>query len=197
MLTIELGRPLVGTLATALTLVAYLPYIHSIFHGQARPHVFTWIIWGLATGIAFLAVLQAQGGAGAWPIGFSCLVSVLVAGLAYFKRADIKITHTDWWLFFAALAAIPVWMAANDPLWAVVLITLIELLGFGPTFRKTWLRPHSESMSFLVILIVRNALIIIALDQLSLTTVLFPAAAAAACGLLIAVMAWRRPRLET
>lgn len=197
MLTIELGRPFVGALATALTLVAYLPYIRSIFHGQARPHVFTWIIWGLATGIAFLAVLQAQGGAGAWPIGFSCAVSLFVAGVAYVKRADVTITRTDWLLFFAALAAMPLWVAANDPLWAVVLITLIELLGFGPTLRKTWFRPHSESMSFLAILIIRNALIIAALDRHTLTTVLFPAAAAVACGLLIAVMAWRRPRLET
>lgn len=196
MLTIDLGRPLVGTLATALTAAAYLPYISSIFHGQARPHMFTWIIWGLATGIAFLAVHQAQGGAGAWPIGFSCAVSLFVAGVAYVQRADVTITRTDWLLFFAALAAMPLWVAANDPLWAVVLITLIELLGFGPTLRKTWFRPHSESMSFLAILIVRNALIITALERHTLTTVLFPAAAAAACGLLIAVMAWRRPRAE-
>lgn len=192
-----LDKPLLSTFATALTIVAYFPYIRSIFHGQTRPHVFTWFIFGLATGIAFLAVLQARGGAGAWPIGFSCAVSLLVAGLAYVKRADVTITRADWILFFAALAAMPLWVAANDPLWAVVLITLIELLGFGPTFRKTWFCPHSESMSFLSTLIVRNALIIAALDRQTLTTVLFPAAAAAACGLLIAVMAWRRPRVET
>jgi len=89
------------------------------------------------------------------------------------------------------------WLVANDPIWAVVLITIIELLGFGPTLHKTWLHPYSESMSFLVIMIVRNALIIVALDQLSLTTALFPAAVAAACWALIAVMAWRKPRLET
>jgi len=192
-----LDKPVLGTLATVLTIVAFLPYIHSIFHGQTRPHVFTWIIWGLVSGIAFLAVLQARGGAGAWPIGFSCAVSLFVAGLAYVKRADLTITHTDRLLFVSALAAMPLWVAANDPLWAVVLITLIELLGFGPTLRKTWLNPHSESMSFLAILIVRNALIIAALDRHTVTTVLFSAASAAACGLLIAVMVWRRPRVAT
>jgi hypothetical protein len=192
----EIDKPLLGTIANALTVLAYLPYMRSIFYGRTRPHVFSWIIWGLATGIAFMAVLQARGGAGAWPIGFSCLVSILVAGLAYFKRADITITPTDWWLFFAALAAIPVWVAANDPLWAVVLITLIELLGFGPTFRKTWFRPHSESMSFLLILIVRNTLIIAALGQHTFTTVLFPAAAALACVLLVAIMVIRRPQIS-
>ncbi|MEW5787281.1 MAG: hypothetical protein AB1899_05450 [Pseudomonadota bacterium] len=192
---VVLNKPLLGALANGLTVLAYLPYLRSIFLGRTRPHVFSWIIWGLATGIAFLAVLQARGGAGAWPIGFSCLVSFLVAGLAYLKRADISITRSDWLMFWAALAAIPVWMAANDPLWAVVLITFIELLGFGPTFRKSWSRPHSESISFLVILMVRNAIIIAALDQHSLTTVLFPAAAALACGLLVALLLVRRPRI--
>ena len=189
----SLDKPLLSMLATVLTVLAYLPYIRSILSGHTRPHVFTWIIWSLATGTAFFAVLETGGGAGAWPIGFSCAVSLFVAWQAFIKRTDITITHTDWLLFFAALAAIPLWLVANDPLWAVILITLIELLGFGPTMRKTWFQPHSESMSFLMILIVRNTLIIAALDRLTLATVLFPAAAAVACGVLVAIMIWRRP----
>lgn len=196
MLVAGFDRPLISALATALTSIAYLPYIWSIAHGHTRPHVFTWIVWGFATGIAFLAVLKAGGGVGAWPIGFSGAVTLLVAGLAYIKRSEITITRTDRLLFFAALAAIPLWVVANDPLWAVVLITVIELLGFGPTLRKTWSKPHSESMGFLAIMVARNMLILTALDQHTLITVLFPAVSAMACGLLIAIMAWRRPHLE-
>lgn len=165
--------------------------------GQTRPHVFSWIIWGINTGIAFLAVLAERGGAGAWVIGFSCAVTLLIAALAYIKRADVSITRTDWLFFIAALAAMPVWYAADDPLWAVVLITSIELLGFGPTFRKCWHQPHSESMSFFAILIVRNALIVAALERYIMTTLLFPVAMAAACGLLITIMVWRRAVVES
>ncbi len=76
-----------------------------------------------------------------------------------------------------------------------MLITVIELLGFGPTFRKCWHQPHSESMTFLAILIVRNVLIVAALERHMLTTLLFPVAMAAACGLLITIMLWRRPHV--
>lgn len=186
-------KAMLGAIANVLTVLAYVPYLRSIYYGHTRPHVFSWIIWGLATGIAFLAVLNAQGGEGAWPIGFSCIVSLLVAGVAFARRRDITITRSDWRLFLGALVAIPVWVATNDPLWAVVLTTFIELLGFGPTFRKTWFSPHSESMSFLLILIIRNSLIIAALDRYTMTTVLFPAAAAIACGALVAIMVIRRP----
>ena len=45
---------------------------------------------------------------------------------------------------FAALAALPLWWLADDPLWAVMLTTTSDLLGFGPTLRRVWLRPHDE-----------------------------------------------------
>lgn len=184
-----------STLATALTVAAYLPYLRSITRGQVRPHMFTWIIWGTVTLLAFIATLQAGGGKGAWVLGLSAGVSFLVAKLAHVKRADVSVTRLDGAFLVAAFAAIPLWLLARDPLWAVCLLTLIELLGFGPTFRKTWHAPSSESASFLGILIVRNALILAALESYAVVTVLFPAVAAIACLALLAMMLWRRRAL--
>ena len=178
--------------AMALTFAAFVPYIRSILVGATRPHVFSWVVWGTNTCVAFYATLSAQGGAGAWAVGFSGAITLLVAALAYAKRADITITRTDWLFFIAGLAAMPLWFIASDPLWAIVIVTAIELLGFGPTARKSWYRPYSEPMGFLGILVLRNALVIAALERYSAATLLFPAAMAAACLTLIAMMAWRR-----
>jgi hypothetical protein len=60
--------------------------------------------------------------------------------------------RTDPGLFLAALLVIPLWLLAEDPLWAIMLPTLIELLGFGPTLRKAWWAPYSESVAFLGVL---------------------------------------------
>ncbi len=181
-----------GAAAIALTFAAFVPYIRSILDGATRPHVFSWIVWGTNTCVAFYATLHAQGGAGAWAVGFSGAITLLVAVLAYAKRADITITRTDWLFLISGLAALPLWFMASNPLWAIVIVTAIELLGFGPTVRKSWHQPYSEPMSFLGILILRNALVIAALEQYSAATLLFPAAMAAACLALIAMMAWRR-----
>ena len=181
--------------AMALTFVAFVPYFRSIFAGTTRPHVFSWVVWGTNTSVAFVATLSAGGGAGAWAVGFSAAITLAVAGLAWARRADVHITRVDWLFFLAGLAAIPLWFVASDPLWAIVLVTAVELLGFGPTMRKSWHQPWSEPVSFLVILIVRNALVIAALEQRTLTTVLFPAAMAAACVVLAAILAGRRQAL--
>ena len=188
-LTAEAG---LSAAAMALTFIAFVPYFRSIFAGTTRPHVFSWVVWGTNTSVAFVATLSAGGGAGAWAVGFSAVITLAVAGLAWARRADVHITRVDWLFFLAGLAAIPLWFVASDPLWAIALVTAVELLGFGPTMRKSWHQPWSEPLSFLAILIVRNALVIAALEQRTLTTVLFPAAMAGACILLMGILVVRR-----
>lgn len=190
-------RTVLGTMATVLTCVAFVPYIRSVLRGWTRPHVLSWVIWGINTSAAFLATLYAGGGEGALVIGFSAAVTLLIALLAYLKRGDVTITCSDRCFFIAALAVMPLWHWTRDPLWAIGLITVNELLGFGPTLRKTWRQPFSESMTFMVLLVVRNLLVIASLDSRSLATVLFPAAMAAACVVLCAIMLWRRPRVTS
>ncbi|HHJ35312.1 MAG TPA: hypothetical protein ENJ87_06070, partial [Gammaproteobacteria bacterium] len=132
------------------------------------------------------------GGVGAWPIGVSGAITLFIALLAYVKRSDISITRTDGWFFITALSSLPFWYFTSDPLWAVVVLTLVDVLGFGPTVRKTYTFPYSESMLFFALFAVRNLVVILALEHYSITTVLFPAVIAAACLLLIMMMAYRR-----
>lgn len=129
---------------------------------------------------------------GAWPIGISASITVFIALLAYVKRADVTITTTDWWFFVSALSSLPLWYFTCDPMWAVVIFTAVDVLGFGPTIRKAYRSPHSEPLAFFALFTARNALVILALESHSLITVLFPTVIAAACVSLIAIVAVRR-----
>ena len=134
---------------------------------------------------------------GAWPIGVSGTITLFIALLAYLKRADITITRTDWLLFISALSSLPLWCFTSDPLWAVVILTTVDALGFGPTFRKAYRSPHSESLLFFSLFVVRNILVIFALEHYSMTTVLFPAIVAVACMSFVAMVSYRRRVLAT
>jgi hypothetical protein len=186
------GKGLLSTLAIALTFVAFIPYIRAILRGATRPHVFSWVIWGSTTFVVFLAQLDDGGGVGAWPIGVSGIITLLIALLAYAGRADVTITVTDWLFFIAALSALPVWYLTSDPLWAVVILTTVDVLGFGPTLRKAYRAPHTESLVFFALFAVRNLIVLLALEHYSTTTVLFPAVIAAACLVLITLIVYRR-----
>jgi len=189
-------KDIFSVVAIALTFVAFFPYIRSILKDEIKPHVFSWVIWGSTTFIVFLAQLEDGGGVGAWPIGVSGLITIYVAFLAYIKKSDISITKSDWCFFLSALASLPFWYFTSDPLWAVVILTTIDVLGFGPTVRKAYFYPFEENLTFFSIFTVRNAIAIMALEHYSLTTVLFPAVIAGACLVLIVMVAYRRRKLS-
>lgn len=57
-------REIFSTIAVIIALYSYTKYIQSIFAGKTIPHVFSWGIWALTTGIAFFAQVAGGGGWG-------------------------------------------------------------------------------------------------------------------------------------
>ncbi len=187
-----MNKELVSAIAIALTLIAFFPYIRSILQGKTKPHVFSWIIWGCTTFIVFLAQLAANGGVGAWAIGVSGVITIYVALLAYIKNSDTIITRTDWVFFILAMISLPLWYVTSDPLWAVVILTTVDVLGFAPSFRKAYIYPFEEQLTFFVIIVARNLISIMALEHYSVTTVLFPLITAVVCLIFILLVIYRR-----
>ncbi|MEW8693754.1 MAG: hypothetical protein AB2535_22195 [Candidatus Thiodiazotropha endolucinida] len=185
-------KEIISGLAIAVTFIAFFPYIHSILVGRTKPHVFSWVIWGSTTFIVFLAQLEDGGGAGAWPIGISGLITLYIALLAYRKKADITITNLDWAFFTAAMASIPIWYFTSDPTWAVILLTTIDVIGFGPTIRKAFVHPYDEDLKFFALFALRNLLVVMALERYTIATMLFPAVIATVCLFFIVLIVYRR-----
>ena len=185
-------KEILSIIAIALTFIAFYPYIRLILENKIKPHVFSWLTWGSTTFIVFLAQLEGGGGLGAWPIGISGLITMYVAFLAYLKKSDITITKIDWFFLISAMASLPIWYFTSDPLWAVIILTTVDVLGFGPTIRKAYSHPHEENLLFFSLFMIRNIVAVSALEHYSTTTVMFPAVIAVACLVLIVMVAIRR-----
>ncbi len=189
-------KEILSAAAIALTFIAYYPYVRGILRNTIKPHVFSWVIWGITTFVVFFAQLEANAGVGAWPIGFSGSITIFIAMMAFVKRADTAITRTDWLFFIAAMSSLPLWSFTSDPTWAVVVLTAVDLLGFGPTIRKAHADPHSESLVFFGMFAARNGIVVMALENYSLATVLFPAVVAVACLLVMGTIVVRRRQVK-
>lgn len=189
-------KELLAILATVLTIAAFVPYFRDIVRNKVKPHVFTWLVWSICTFTVFFAQLSAKGGVGAWPIGVSALLTSGVAVLAFLKRSDITIVRVDWIFLGMAMLALAAWYLTSDPTASVIILTVVDLCGFAPTLRKAYKDPHSESVPFYALFMLRNLVVVGALENYSVATAFFPAAIAAVCGMLI-VMIWiRRYRLR-
>lgn len=180
-----------GLLALAIGLISYIPYFRGILADQTKPHAFSWFIWGLLTAIAFFAQVTSGAGPGAWVTGFTAIVCFIIVGFALVK-GEKKITLSDWVTFIAALATLPIWYATDNPLYAVILITLIDALGFYPTFRKSWHKPQEEVTVTYGLSAVKFAIALGALQNLNWTTALYPASLVLMNGAFVIMVLWRR-----
>ena len=182
--------------ALILTFVAFIPYYRGIWRDEFRPHVFTWFIWAAGTVIVFVAQLSDGGGIGAWPIGVSGLLTGGVAVLALMRAGDTSIVPMDWVFLILAASALPLWFLTSTALSAVIILTFVDLLGFGPSVRKAYQFPREESVNFFAVGVIRNGFVILALENVSWTTALFPAAVGIACVFFVALILVRRQMTE-
>lgn len=186
------SKELLGAAALILTFAAFYPYVRSILRNETRPHVFSWMIWGAGTFVVALAQFADGAGIGAWPIAVSGIITVLVALLALFKSADTGFTRSDWVFLLLAMSALPLWYFTESPLAAVIVLTIVDLLGFGPSVSKVYKDPYGENALFFALGALRNALVIGALEHYSWTTMLFPVAVGMACFLFVGLILFRR-----
>lgn len=179
-------------LGIALTFLAFAPYIRRILSGGVTPHAMSWAIWAGSTIAVFVAQLSSGAGTGAWPIGVSAVVTASIAMLAYRKGGQWAAHPSDWVFLLVASSALPVWFATSEPLWAVLILTMVDLAGFGPTLRKAYIEPWSESLMFFLVMALRNGLVVAALERYNAATILFPAVIGLACLATVGVLASRR-----
>lgn len=181
-------------IATALAFYSYIPYFRNIFARKTKPHAFSWLIWSLLTGIAFVAQLSNGGGAGSWVSGFTAIVCFVIFLLAL-KYGEKHIVRIDWVFLFGAFGAMALWAITEDALLAVILITIIDALGFAPTFRKSFHKPNEETALTYGLSAVKFAIAIAALENLSVVTVLYPLSLVVMNGAFVVMVLVRRKQL--
>lgn len=180
-----------GWISVLFTVLSAAPYIYFILKDRIKPHVFSWFIWGTLTAIGFAAQHSEGAGPGAWATGAASIACFSVTLLAL-QRGERSITRSDWISFLAALAAIPLWYFIKDPLGAVIMISLIDVLGYYPTIRKSYYKPHEELIFTHFIGTIKYAFSLLAMEQWILTTWLYPAAISTANIVLVIMLIVRR-----
>jgi hypothetical protein len=189
-------KEVIGSISVIPSITGSLYYIYTVFTGETKPHAFSWLIWAILTGIGFAAQVYEKGGAGSWIMAVACIESLIVFILSL-KRGEKKITLLDWSFLIASLSAIPLWIITRQPLPSVILVTLIDSLGYGPTFRKSYTRPNDETLWLYATGAISFLLGILALEHYSPVTWLYPAASAFMNISLITMILIRRYQLKS
>jgi len=167
-------KTIFGIAAGVLGVISSIPYLRDVIRRKTKPHLFTWFVWGVLTLIAFIAQIVRGGGSGSWITGITSFTCFLTAALALrYGEKDIKVL--DWVSLLGAALGLLLWGITSDPLMAVILICIVDVLGFVPTLRKGYAKPHEETLIFYELSFLKFAAGLIALRSYTPTTYLFPA----------------------
>jgi hypothetical protein len=168
-------KTILSLIAVILTFVGYAPYIRSLAKNHTKPHIYSWFIWSLDGFIIFALQFTHGAGPGSFVVLAASLLALTVLFLTILNKGKRDITLIDTIFTVLALLALIVWLFAKQPLISVILIMIVDVLGFLPTVRKSWHGPFTENAAFYAINVMRFAMALTALQAYSIITALYPA----------------------
>jgi len=190
-----ISKEIFGLLSLVLSVVSYVPYVRSIFVANTKPHAFTWLVWGTVMAIAFFAQLSDKAGAGSWATGLSAAFCLGIGVIALF-RGEKHVTRGDWIVFIITFLAIPLWVVTSDPLWSVLLVTVIDAVAYYPTFRKSFAKPDEELAFKYVLTVILYLFSLLALEHYTVVTSVYQFVSIFMELGIVIMLLWRRAVLK-
>lgn len=170
--------------------------MRDVIKGKTKPHVYSWFLWAVVTSLAFALQFTGGAGSGAFVTLAAAIMCFAVIVLGIVQKSKIEIVKMDSIFLVLAFLSLGLWLIAKQPVFSVMLATLVDLLGFAPTIRKSWNNPYTETLSFYYLNTLRFSLAIFALQKYSVITALYPISWLIANGLFAVMLVVRRRQVD-
>lgn len=159
-------------LSAVIGTAGFIPYIQDVLGRRTEPHIYTWLIWAITQGTAAALGVYGGGGLGAISLLIAALMNTTVFILAI-KYGTKNITKFDTVILIGAFLAILVWWQLDQPLLAVIMITVIDFVGYIPTVRKAYEEPWTETVKSWLAYFVAMGFAILALKEYNWLTLFY------------------------
>lgn len=130
-----------NVIASAMFIVATVPYVRAILRKQTKPAKVTWLIWASLDLITFVGMLMEHSLNG--QITGAVISASVVAGLS-FKYGKAGWTLLDKVCLGGAVLGVVLWKLSGSPLVAIVASLGAIFIASIPTFVNAWHNPENE-----------------------------------------------------
>ena len=178
-------------ISLVIGLFSIIPYLRDIFMNKTHPHMYSWLIWSIlqTMGVVIMIIGGAHYGALGLGAGALVIIFVFILSIPYGTK---DITTFDTLCLIGALLTIPVWLVTKDAVVSIILISVIDAIGFLPTYRKSYVDPYSETLIMWVLNIIMYTASIGALEVYSVGTTLYLGTLIATNSVCVAIIVVRR-----
>lgn len=162
-------KEFIAFLAGFLILANHINYIRTILAHRTKPHFFSWLIWTITQCTAATAVIVGGGGVA----GFAIFMAAILVGsiaLLSLRYGTKNIRKRDGVMFITALIAIFVWWQLDHPYIAIILISIVDIIGYILTLLKINHDHHSEPLTYWSFDLLTYVLLVSALAEYNFLT---------------------------
>ena len=189
-------RDFLALFALALGLVSFLPYLWQILKRKTQPHAYTWLIWTITQDVVAAGVWFGGGGHVQALAMVAYAVCAFIVFVLCFWYGTKNITRGDTVLLIIALGSIGIWLGLDNPVLAIIVATSIDIIGYLPTFRKSYFEPFTENILAWIGYALTPIIVLFSLYEYNLMTATYATATAIINTVLVAFLYVRRAQVR-
>ena len=167
-------RDALGLLSVALAILAAIIYIAQTLRGEVRPHPLSWFLFGILSLTGYLVQRDEGARQGSWTLMAMTVICFLFVA-ASVARGERSFSRREWAFAVAGGAVFVVYLFTRQSNVAAALTTLVDALGYGPTFVRGWSQPKKDSVASFALNGIKFVPSLMAMDPLSFATSFYPA----------------------
>ena len=167
-------RDALGLLSVAIAIAAAAIYVYQTLRGEVRPHPLSWFVFGVLSGVGYWVQRDEGAAQGSWALLAMTLICFLFVA-ASVARGERSFSKPEWAFVAASAAAFVLYLSTREANVAAALITLIDALGYGPTFVRGWSEPNKDSVASFALNAAKFVPSLMAMDPITFATSFYPA----------------------
>jgi hypothetical protein len=167
-------RDALGLLSVAMAIVAAIIYVVQTIHGEVRPHPLSWFLFGVLSATGYWVQRDEGAHQGSWTL-LTMTIICFVFVVASLARGERNFSRQEWAFAVAAGAVFVIYFFTKQANLAAALNTVIDALGYGPTFVRGWTYPRKDSVTSFALNSAKFVPSLMAMDPISFATSFYPA----------------------
>jgi hypothetical protein len=184
-------RNALGLLSVALAVLAAVIYIAQTLRGEVRPHPLSWFLFGILSLTGFLVQRDEGARQGSWTLMAMTIICFLFVAVSV-ARGERSFSRQEWAFLVAGGAVFAVYLFTRQANVAAALTTLVDALGYGPTFVRGWSQPKKDSVASFALNGIKFVPSLMAMDPISFATSFYPATLLVLNAAVAIMLVWRR-----
>jgi hypothetical protein len=164
---------ILGITAGLLSAIGFILYIRAILKGNTKPERSSWWLWSALMIVALIAQISAGA---TWSILLTVvfLVCNLIIAILSINRGYGLFKLRDYIAFLVLGLGVILWIKTKNPLVALIVVVVLDLVGNFLTMLKTWRAPYSENLLAWVLTSTAAIFAVISVGNSNISRLIFP-----------------------